>query len=146
MEQALCGNHCRCCGLHALCGGCAANGGKPFGKACFAARYIRTGGRAAFEAFQKQLAAEVNRLEVPGMPPVQELLPVNGRFVNMAYRLPNGSRVALLKDDAVYLSCHLPCLFDESSFFSVVADMDFLLVSLCGTGGREGELLVYRKR
>ena len=78
--------------------------------------------------------------------PVQELLPVNGRFVNMAYRLPDGSRVALLKDDAVYLSCHLPGLFDESSFFSVVADMDFLLVSLCGNGGRESELLVYRKR
>lgn len=146
MEQALCGNHCRCCGLYALCGGCAAKGGKPFGKPCFAARYIQTGGKAAFEAFKTQLAAEVNGLAVPGMPPVQELLPADGRFVNMAYRLPDGSRVALLKDDAVYLTCHLPCLFDESSFFSVVADMDFLLVSLCGSEGSEGELLVYRKR
>ncbi|MBR4068517.1 MAG: DUF3795 domain-containing protein [Clostridia bacterium] len=146
MELSICGNNCPCCGLRVLCGGCAAADGNPFGKPCFAARYIKTGGKEAFEAFKNQLATEVNRLDVPGMPPVQKLQPTNGRFVNMAYRLPGGSRVTLLKDDAVYLTCYLPCLFDESSFFSVVADMDFLLVSLCGDGSREGELLVYRKR
>lgn len=146
MEPSICGSDCHCCGLRALCGGCTATSGKPFGKTCFAARYIQTGGRDAFEAFKKQLAAEANGLNILGMPPVQELLPLNGRFVNMAYRLPGGSRVTLLEDDAVYLTAHLPCLFDENSFFSVVADMEFLLVSLCGSEGREGELLAYRKR
>ncbi len=146
MKTTLCGTDCHHCGLHALCNGCAATCSKPFGQPCFVAAYIQSGGTEAFEAFKQQLVMEVNALKIPGMPPAAELMPVNGRFVNMAYRLPNGLRITLLEDDAVYLSCQLPSQFDENSFFSVTAGMDFLLVSLRGSDGQESELLAYRQR
>ena len=146
MPTSFCGNECHACGLHAICNGCAATCGKPFGKPCFAAAYIQSGGTEAFEVFNQQLVQEVNTLEIPGMPKTTELIPVNGRFVNMAYRLPGGQRTFFLEDDTVYLACQLRCEYDENSFFSVVAGMDFLLVSLCGCEGREGELLTYRRR
>lgn len=146
MKESFCGTDCTHCGLHALCRGCAATCGKPFGKLCFAARYIQTGGTKALEAFQNQLAEEVNALRIPGMPEVTELTPVNGRFVNMVYRLPGGAYTAFLNDDTTYFACQMPCEFDESSYFSVTAGADFLLVSLCGSEGQEGELLAYRRR
>ena len=111
MQPSFCGNACRICGLHAFCAGCSATCGKPFGKPCFAAAYIQSGGTEAFEAFKQQLVQEVNGLQISGMPKVTELIPVNGRFVNMAYRLPGGQRTFFLEDDAVYLACQLNILF-----------------------------------
>lgn len=53
----------------------------------------------------------------------------------------------------VYLYTSLICVYlftkkkwDESSTFCIVAAADFLLVSLCGAEGQEGELLAYRRR
>lgn len=146
MKSAICGAACEQCGLHALCKGCAATCGKPFGKTCWVARYIQTGGAEALEAFKQRLAEEVNDLRIPGLPQVTAPEPVNGRFVNLSYRLPGGQHTTFLQDDAVYLCCHLPCEWDESSTFCVVAAADFLLVSLCGAEGQEGELLAYRRR
>lgn len=146
MSGSYCGSDCVHCGLHALCRGCTATCGKPFGKPCFAARYIRAGGIDSFEVFKKLLAEEADMLAVPGMPKVTELVPINGRFLNMNYRLPGGQHTPFLDDDAVYLACQLPCDFDEGRFFSVVAGPDYLLVSLCGSEGMDGELLAYRRR
>ena len=110
------------------------------------ARYEQIGGEDAFAAFKAQLMAELNALQIDGMPPVEELNALPGEFVNIAYRLPNGQCVPFLDDNATYLGNQLPCLFDDSRCFGVVANMEFLLVCTYGENGADPELLIYKKR
>ena len=109
-------------------------------------RYEQIGGEDAFAAFKVQLIAELNALQIEGMPPVEELHALPGSFVNVAYRLPNGHQVPFLDDEATYLGNQLPCLFDENRCFGIVANMEFLLVCSYEENGVNPELLVYKKR
>ena len=44
MKQSICGANCEKCSFMDSCRGCAATRGRPFGGACIAAEYIKTGG------------------------------------------------------------------------------------------------------
>ena len=110
------------------------------------ARYAQIGGEDTFTAFKVQLMDELNALQIEGMPPVEELHALPGSFVNVAYRLPNGHQVPFLDDSATYLGNQLPCLFDDSHCFGIVANMEFLLVCTYKENGANPELLVYKKR
>ena len=144
--MSLCGAQCHQCSQQNTCQGCKATGGHPFGKPCFIARYIQLGGKEALDAFKAQLMEEINQLAIPGLPQVTDLVALNGRTVNLPYPLPSGQKVAFLDDDQVYLGAQLPCEFDESRMFGVVAGMDFILVCSCGDQWMKPELVVYRKR
>lgn len=109
-------------------------------------RYVQIGGKDAFTAFKAQLMDELNALQIDGMPPVEELHALPGEFVNIAYRLPHGQCVQFLDDSATYLGNQLPCLFDDSRCFGVVANMEFLLVCTYGENGTNPELILYKKR
>ena len=109
-------------------------------------RYVKIGGEDAFTAFKMQLMNELNALQIEGMPPVEDLNALPGEFVNVAYRLPNGNHVPFLDDNTTYLGNQLPCLFDDSRCFGVVANMEFLLVCTYGENGANPELLIYKKR
>ena len=109
-------------------------------------RYVQIGGEDAFAAFKAQLMEEINALQVEGMPPVEELNALPGEFVNVAYRLPSGQCVPFLDDDATYLGNQLPCLFDDSRCFGIVANMEFVLVCTYEENGANPELLIYKKR
>lgn len=109
-------------------------------------RYAQIGGVDAFTAFKIQLMNELNALQIDGMPQVEELNALPGEFVNIAYHLPNGQCVPFLDDSATYLGNQLPCLFDDSRCFGVVANMEFLLVCTYGENGANPELLIYKKR
>ena len=146
MCQSICGAPCHQCDQQSTCKGCKTTGGKPFGKPCFIASYHQLGGAEAFEAFKAQLMNEINQLAVPGMPSVTSLVALNGKLVNLAYPLPSGQRVAFLDNDAVYLGAHLPCAFDESRFFGVVAGLDFIMVSTYDAQFSNQELVLYKKR
>lgn len=109
-------------------------------------RYGQIGGADAFTAFKAQLMDELNALQIDGMPTIESLHALSGEFVNIAYRLPNGQCVPFLDDSATYLGNQLPCLFDDSRCFGVVANMEFLLVCTYGENGADPELLIYKKR
>ena len=144
--MTLCGAQCHQCSQQNTCQGCKTTGGQPFGKPCFIARYIQLGGREALDSFKAQLVEEINQLAIPGMPQVTDLVALNGRTVNLPYPLPNGQKVAFLDDDQVYLGAQLPCEFDESCMFGVVAGMEFILICSCDEQWTNPELVVYRKR
>ncbi|MBO5501614.1 MAG: DUF3795 domain-containing protein [Clostridia bacterium] len=144
--MSLCGAQCHQCSQQNICQGCKATSGQPFGKPCFIARYIQLGGKEALDAFKAQLVEEINQLAIPGLAQVTDLVALNGRTVNLPYPLPSGQKVAFLDDDQVYLGAQLPCEFDESRMFGVVAGMDFILVCRCDDQWMKPELVVYRKR
>ena len=148
MEKTICGANCTQCPQKKECRGCAESGGCPFGKPCFVAAYRRLGGQDAYQAFVQTLVDEVNALAVPGMAPITELVPLLGRFINLAYPLPNGARVPFLDENDIYLGAQVGCTWetDTPQFFGVVAAPQFLLVSSYGLECTDPEILLYKKR
>ena len=151
MMKSICGADCENCGYgkNKGCRGCAESNGCPFGKKCFIAGYIKTGGQASFNAFKEKLEEEFNELNIPGMPKIDDLFPMNGEYVNLVYTMPNGKEIKLLDDREVYLCNQVECEFNDGEFircFGLVAGMDFLIVSEYGINCSDPELIVYKKR
>ena len=109
-------------------------------------RYSGLGGEEAFAAFKSQLIEEFNALQVEGLPKVENLNILAGSFVNLAYRLPNGTMVKFLDDGATYLGNQLACEFGGDRCFGLVANMEFLLVCTYEENGENPELVLYKKR
>lgn len=109
-------------------------------------RYSGLGGEEAFAAFKRQLIEEFNALQIEGLPKVEDLNILSGSFVNLEYRLPNGTAVKFLDDGATYLGNQLPCEFGENRCFGIAANMEFLLVCTYEENGENPELVLYKKR
>ena len=100
----------------------------------------------AFERFKSQLIEEFNDLHIAGMPKVEKLNALVGRYVNMAYPLPNGQRVPFLRDEKTYLGNQLESETDPGRCFGILADVSFLLVCTYGPDGKDPEIVLYKKR
>ena len=109
-------------------------------------RYDELSDGGQFEAFKKQLIEEINQLRVEGMPRLEKLNALVGKYVNLAYRLPNGESVRFLDDRTTYLGNQLEPEFGGDRCFGVVANMDFILISTYGEDGADPELVLYKKR
>ena len=55
-------------------------------------KYDELSDNGQFEEFKKKLINEINELNVDGMPKVEKLNALVGKYVNLEYRLPNGQR------------------------------------------------------
>ena len=151
MKSSICGADCDNCGYgkNNGCMGCSESRGCPFGKKCFIAQYINTGGIESYNSFKNKLIEEFNSLNIPGMPEINELFPLNGSFVNLAYPMPCGSDVKLLDDRDIYLGNQVECEFNDGELikcYGLVAGMDFLLVSEYGKNCTSPEIVIYKKR
>ena len=109
-------------------------------------RYEELSDDGEFEAFKQQLIEEINALDIEGMPKVEKLNALVGRFVNLPYRLPNGEEVRFLNDETTYLGNQLECEFGGERCFGVLANMDFILVCTYEAEGANPELVLYKKR
>ena len=149
--ESICGADCNNCGYgkNNNCKGCIDTKGCPFGKQCFVAKYIITGGKENYEIFKNQLISEINDLNIPGMPKIKDLNPLNGVFVNLNYPLPNGKYVQLLDDNDVYLGNQVESEFNDGELircFGILANMNFILISEYGPNGDNPEIIIYKKR
>ena len=111
----------------------------------FSTRYRELGDNA-FTQFKAKLVQEINDMHIDGMPTLESIHPLNGSFVNIAYRLPNGNYVKFLDNDVTYLGNELPCIYDESICFGIVCNMEFILICTYGANGNNPELITYKKR
>ena len=149
--NSICGANCSNCGYgkNNNCKGCKETKGCPFGKQCFIAKYILTGGKESYEQFKKELIDEINSLDVLGMPKINELNPLNGEFVNLDYPLPNGKTIQFLDDNDIYLGTQVESEFNDGEIircFGILANMDFIIISEYGQNGDNPELVIYKKR
>ena len=147
----ICGTNCEDCDLfkNSKCSGCINTNSCPFGKKCFIAKYIEIGGKESFEEIKKELINEINSLTIDGMSKIDDLIPLNGAFVNLEYRLPNGINVRFLNEDEIYLGTQIECEFNDGElnrYFGIVANMNFILVSEYDEDGNNTELILYKKR
>lgn len=146
MCASICGADCGRCGMKESCLGCRETAGCPFGRQCFIAEYIHLGGEEKFREFRQQLLAEFNALKIKGLPPVEELHPLLGSFVNLEYVLPSGESVKFLDDYSIYLGNQLESTFGGERCFGLLAGLDFLLVCEYSKAGGNPELLLYKRR
>ena len=109
-------------------------------------RYDELSDNGEFEAFKNQLINEINELNIEGLPKVDKLNALVGKYVNLEYTLPNGGKVKFLDDQTTYLGNQLESEFGENRCFGVLANMDFILVSTYDEGGENPELVIYKKR
>ena len=149
--ESICGATCNGCeyGKNNNCRGCKNTNGCPFGKQCFIAKYILTSGKEHYNLFKEKLIEEINELNIPGMPKINDLNALNGSFVNLSYPLPNGHNVQFLNDDDMYLGNQVECEFNDGETlrcFGILANMSFILVCEYGPNGDNPELIVYKKR
>ncbi len=146
--DSLCGADCTECPSRRSCPGCAATNGCPYGRQCYFAKYILTGGRDAYLEFKTGIIREINALSIPGMEEVREMYPMVGRFVNLEYPLPGGGTVRFLDDNEMYLGAQVRNLFDDSgkTCFGIIARESFLLICEYGEGCTSPEVLLYKRR
>lgn len=109
-------------------------------------RYEELSDDGQFEEFKKKLIAEINDLNIEGMPKVERLNALVGKYVNLEYRLPNGMKVKFLDDQTTYLGNQLEPEMDTGRCFGVLAGMDFILICTYGEGGTDPELVLYKSR
>ena len=109
-------------------------------------RYEELSDNGQFEAFKQQLIEEINSLQIEGMPKVEKLNALVGRYVNLAYRLPGGETVKFLDDQTTYLGNQLESEFGGDRCFGVLANMEFILICTYEENGANPELILYKKR
>ena len=109
-------------------------------------RYEQLSDEGQFEAFKAQLIEEINGLHIEGLPRVEKLNALVGRFVNLEYPLPGGGKARFLDDGTTYLGNQLESEFGGERRFGVLACMDFILVSTYEKDGDNPELVLYKKR
>jgi len=109
-------------------------------------QYQNLAGAEKFEEFKQQLMDEINALQIEGMPKVEKLNALVGRYINLEYRLPNGTYTKFLDDSATYLGNQLECEFGGNRCFGIAANMDFILICTYEAGGANPELVIYKKR
>ena len=102
------------------------------------------GDNGEFEAFKKHLIDEINDLHIKGMPKVERLNALVGRFVNLEYPLPSGEWAKFLDDGTTYLGNQLEV--GNGRCFGVLANKDIILISTYGKDGADPELILYKKR
>ena len=109
-------------------------------------RYKELGGNGAFDAFKKLLIEEINALHIEGMPKLTKLNALVGSYINLEYRLPNGTTVKYLDDHTTYLGNQLESEFGGNRCFGIAANMDFILICTYEADGANPELVIYKKR
>ena len=109
-------------------------------------RYEELGDGGEFEEFKQKLIDEINELHIEGMPKVEKLNALVGKFVNLEYPLPNGIKAKFLDDETTYLGNQMESEITDGLCFGILANMDFILISTYGEDGADPELILYRKR
>ena len=109
-------------------------------------RYKELGGNKAFDEFEEKLIGEINALNVEGMPKVEKLNALVGKYINLDFRLPNGNIVKFLDDGTTYLGNQLECEFGGDRCFGIAANADFILICTYGEDCKDPELVIYKKR
>lgn len=109
-------------------------------------KYDELSDNGEFEEFKQQLIKEINELHIDGLPKVEKLNALVGKYVNLEYTLPNGKRVKFLDDQKTYLGNQLESEFGGERSFGILANMDFILVCTYEENDENPELLLYKKR
>ena len=98
------------------------------------------------DKLKDSLIFEFNSLNIKGLPKVESLNPLVGKFINLPYPLSNGEYVKFLEDSKVYYGNQLKSTQDYKKYFGVLGDSSFLMVVSYEENLKNPELILYKKR
>ena len=146
--SSICGVNCDECGIKDKCKGCVETNGHPWGGDCVLAEFCYDSNGHTKEkiiAYKKDLIKEINDLRLNFIGEVKEVYPLNGMFVNLEYKLPNNEKIKLLKDNNIYLGTQLS-KNDNSGYYGIVADNNYILISEYDKDYQNAEIIIYKQR
>lgn len=109
-------------------------------------KYEQLSDNGEFEAFKEQLVKEINELQIEGMPKLDKLNALVGKYVNIEYPLPSGIKAKFLNDNTTYLGNQLESEIVDGLFFGVIANMDFIMICTYEKDAENPELILFKKR
>lgn len=109
-------------------------------------KYEQLSDNGEFEAFKEQLVKEINELQIEGMPKLDKLNALVGKYVNIEYPLPSGVKAKFLNDNTTYLGNQLESEIVDGLFFGVIANMDFIMICTYEKDVENPELILFKKR
>ncbi|NEX00351.1 MULTISPECIES: zinc ribbon domain-containing protein [Pseudobutyrivibrio] len=109
-------------------------------------KYEQLSDNGEFEAFKEQLVKEINELQIEGMPKLDKLNALVGKYVNIEYPLPSGIKAKFLNDNTTYLGNQLESEIVDGLFFGVIANMDFIMICTYEKDVENPELILFKKR
>lgn len=109
-------------------------------------KYKQLSDNGEFEAFKEQLVKEINELQIEGMPKLDKLNALVGKYVNIEYPLPSGIKAKFLNDNTTYLGNQLESEIVDGLFFGVIANMDFIMICTYEKDVENPELILFKKR
>lgn len=146
--SSICGVNCDECGIKDKCKGCVETNGHPWGGDCVLAEFCYDSNGHTKEkiiSYKKDLIKEINDFGLNFIGEVKELYPLNGMFVNLEYKLPNNEKIKLLKDNNIYLGTQLS-KNDNSGYYGIVADNNYILISEYDKDYQNAEIIIYKQR
>lgn len=92
---------------------------------------------------KQALVDEINALNIPGMPHIDNLFVLQGSFINLEYHI-NGNGVKFLDDNTSYWGTQVEK--GDGRCFGIAGDEHCLLVSEYGKDGKDAEVVLFKRR
>ncbi len=92
----------------------------------------------------EKLIEKFNELNIENMPKLSKLYGHKGDFVNIQCKLPNGQTAKILDDNKMYYIAELPKK-NSDRCFGLVTDKKQLVVFEYGEGGKDAELVIWKR-
>ena len=147
--SSICGVNCNECSIKDKCKGCVETNGHPWRGDCVLVEFCYDKNEARTKekicAYKNELINEINDLNLGFIAQIEELYPLNGKFVNLEYEFKNGEKIKLLNDNNVYLGTQISKK-DNSGYYGVIADNDYILVSEYDNNYQNVKIIVYKRR
>jgi hypothetical protein len=88
---------------------------------------------------------EVNALNIPEMPVIDNLFVLQGSFISLEYKI-NGNSFFVLDKDKSYWGTQVEKLNSNGRCYGIACDEKYILVSEYGKDGADAEIVVLKRR
>lgn len=88
---------------------------------------------------------EVNALNIPDMPVIDNLFVLQGSFISLEYKM-NGNTFFVLDKDKSYWGTQVEKLNSNGRCYGIACDEKYILVSEYGKDGADAEIVVLKRR
>ena len=88
---------------------------------------------------------EVNALNIPDMPVIDNLFVLQGSFISLEYKI-NGNSFFVLDKDKSYWGTQVEKLNSNGRCYGIACDEKYILVSEYGKDGADAEIVVLKRR
>lgn len=94
---------------------------------------------------KQKYIGEVNALNIPDMPVIDNLFVLQGSFISLEYKI-NGNSFFVLDKDKSYWGTQVEKLNSNGRCYGIACDEKYILVSEYGKDGADAEIVVLKRR